>query len=91
MKRVFSVLLVGAALAGCTDSRGRIDPLGTGLLLGGGGLLAGTVGGAVARSHQPNPYRYGGIYGGRPYYRDSGIGYAPGGYGRCSYIGGCGY
>jgi hypothetical protein len=90
MKRSLSALLVGAVLStsACTDSRGRIDPLGTGLLLGGVGLAGGLTGGAIARHNQPNPYRYGGTYGGRPYYRDNYVGSAPG----CSYgtyLGGC--
>lgn len=82
MKRALSILLVGAALAGCTDGHGRVDYGRTALL--GLGVGAATIGTAAIVDRPHRRHRYGGGY-----YRDGYLGRAPGNYGSCSYYGGC--
>ena len=92
MKRILLAAVAAAALAGCTDNRGRIDPLASGLLGAGVGGIGGLLGGAIARDQQPRYGRgYGGGYGGGGYqpsyggYRPSYGGYGGGGYGSGGY------
>jgi hypothetical protein len=85
MKRILLAAVAAAALAGCTDNRGRIDPLASGLLGAGVGGIGGLLGGAIARDQQP---RYGRGYGyGGGGYQPSYGGYRPsyGGYGGSGY------